>query len=130
MPVLDDAAANASLANDYGPNRGPNAASSHQVELWDGDPTLGDSAQLSGNGYNSVQVLPADWSAPTGRQIEVTVNFPAPTGPWVPATHWVLRGSDGHGWDYGTLTQQLYVTDASSTGPTVTVTVFYNDDDL
>lgn len=129
MPILDDAARNKSLANDYGPTRGPNAAASHTVELWDGDPSLDGSAQITGGGYAaSAPVAPGDWSAPDGGQIQATPTFPSPTGAWSTATHFVLRGSDGLGWDYGVLAEPLYVTGAGGP-PEVTVTVFYNDPD-
>lgn len=126
MPILDDAAANASLANDYGTARGGNAADAHDLELWDGDPSLEDSAELTGNGYAAAEILPADWSTPANRQTAATVTFDNPTGAWAVATHYVLRGDDTFGWDFGALAEPLYVT-AAGDGPVVTVTVFYDN---
>jgi len=128
VPILDDAAANASLAGDFGDDRGPNAPDSHMVELWDGDPTLETSAQLSGNGYAAVEIDPADWSAPVGRTVTASVVFPAPTGAWTTATHCVLRDPvSGLAWDYGQLAEPAEVTEAAAAGPTVTVAVFYDN---
>lgn len=125
MPMLDDAAANASLANDYGTGRGANAADSHELELWDGNPNAGGSQLPLADGYAPATVLPADWSTPSGRKTSALVSFPAPTGAWPTATWWVLRGDDGLAWDYGTFSEAVNVTGASGTGPEVTVTVFY-----
>lgn len=125
MPMLDDAAAHASLANDYGTTRGANAADSHEVELWDGNPTVAGSAQLPlTNGYAPATILPADWSAPAGRRTQALATFPAPTGAWPSAPYWVLRGDDGFGWDYGTFTEAVDVTGAG-TGPQALVVVYY-----
>jgi hypothetical protein len=128
VPILDAEARNASLANDYGSARGAGAADSHELELWDGDPTLEDSAELSGNGYAAAEIVPADWTAPDGGMTTATVTFDAPTGEWTAATHWVLRDPvTGYGWDYQALSEELNVTGASDTGPEVLVAVFYND---
>jgi hypothetical protein len=131
MPILDDAAANASLAGDFGAARGPNAADSHDLELWDGDPTQDGSAQLSGNGYAAAVILPADWSTPSGRTVTASVVFDAPTGPWSTATHALLRDPvSGYAWDYGQLAEPAEVTEAADAGPTVTVAVFYDNPEV
>jgi hypothetical protein len=128
VPILDDAAANASLAGDFGAARGPNAADSHSLELWDGDPTLEGSAELSGNGYAAATILPADWSTPAGRTVTASVVFAAPTAAWATATHCVLRDPVSRlAWDYGQLAEPAEVTEAASAGPTVTVAVFYDN---
>lgn len=126
MPILDDAAANASLANDFGPTRGANAPDSHEVELWDGDPTIDGSAELSGNGYAPATVLPAAWSTPAGRAISALATFGTPSGPWDESTHYVLRGDDGNLWDFGAWAESLQVTEAGDP-PTAAVEVFYRD---
>lgn len=126
MPILDDDAANLSLANDYGAGRGSNAADEHELELWDGDPTLDDSAELTGGGYAAAEILPAAWSTPAGRSTQATATFPSPSGAWTAATHYVLRGDDGFGWDFGALAEPLYVTGAGDP-PVVVVQVFYDN---
>lgn len=121
--IRDIAARNASLDNDYGPNRGPNAADSHQLALFDADGVELDST--SAPGYARVTVAPSAWPAAVDGTKSTTVTFPAPTGEWEPAVSWQLVGDDGHVWDTADLADPLLVTAASPVGPVVAVTVFY-----
>lgn len=118
--LIDVAARNASLDNDYGTTRGPNAAASHQVALYDED-----GVELSSAGYARVTLPAASWPAAVDGQKSATVVFPAPTGEWLPAVSWRLIAG-GVTWDGGDFYDPLYVTAASGTGPSVTVTVYYS----
>lgn len=128
MPLVDVGAMNASLANDYGDTRGPQAADSHTLELWYGDPRLEGSVELSAvGGYVAATVLPGDWEAPTGGAIRTVVNFADSTDEWSdPATHWALRGDDGYLWDADALTDPLIVTGPGTITP-VLVVIYHAD---
>ena len=127
MPIRDTAARNASLDNDYGTTRGPNAAASHALALFNGDPLV-DGVELSGGGYARVTVLAADWAAASDGMKSPTnpQTFPATTAAWPnPATHWALYAGSVM-WDCGPLTEPLEVT-GPGPGPTVGITVFYDE---
>lgn len=135
MPIRDTAAMNRSLDNDYGTTRGPNAADSHLLALWDGDPMLdvseGGGVEVVGGGYARVTVLPADWlPAVDGRKaLAAPKQFPTVTAEWPEgAEYWALiDGGDGVTmWDCGPLTEALEVT-GPGPGPLVTVAVYYDD---
>lgn len=135
MPIRDRAAMSRSLDNDYGTTRGPNAADSHFLALFDGDPMVpledGGGEEVVGNGYARVTVLPADWSPATDGYKPLTTpkQFPNTTGEWpTGASHWALfDGADGTTmWDCGPLTEVLEVTGAGA-GPMVSIAVFYDD---
>lgn len=127
MPIRDVAAMNASLDNDYGTTRGPNAAASHDLALFVGDPLLG-GVEVTGGGYARVAVAAAAWAAAVDGMKETTnpVAFPATTAAWAnAATHWALYAGTVM-WDCGPLVEPLEVTGAGS-GPLVQVAVFYDD---
>lgn len=127
MPILSAAAMSASLDNDYGTTRGPNAADAHEMALYDGDPAI-DGVELSGNGYARVTVAPSDWAAAVGgaKTTHSPVQFADATGPWSrQARYWVLfDAADEEAWDYAALNEALSVTDAGP-GPAIQPTVFY-----
>lgn len=128
MPIRDVAAQNASLDNDYGTTRGPNAAASHDVALFIGDP-MNDGVEVTGSGYGRVTVPATGWAlADDGfKTLTVPVEFPPPSGAYPDSvTHWALWAGSVM-WDCGPLTEPLDVTGASPSGPHVSVTVFYND---
>ena len=137
MPIRDVAAMNRSLDNDYGTTRGPNAAASHQLALFDGDPMLdpidGGGTELSAvdnPGYARVTINPADWAAAVNGMKELTApkEFPDPTAQWLSsATHWALIETGEIFWDVGPLTDALEISGASTTGPLVNIAVFYED---
>lgn len=135
MPIRDMAARNASLNNDYGVNRGPNAPASHQLALFYGDPMFlpedGGGVEVVGNGYARQTVLPADWlDADQGRKtLAASKQFPNTTAEWPDTvTHWALFAADGVTmWDCGPLAEPFDVTGAAA-GPIVSVTVFYDSD--
>lgn len=130
MPIRDVEAMNASLDNDYGTTRGPNAADSHELALFYGDP-MTDGVEISGGGYARVTVNPADWlPANDGFKSTEPIQFPATSGAWPDSpTHFALYDGSVM-WDNAPLVEPLDVTAASATGPTVVVTVFYDDNVL
>lgn len=126
MPVLDDAAANKLLALAFKPATAT-APTSYTLELWNGDPTE-DGVEVDGtsNGYAPAgPVVAADWSTPAVRQISASFTFPAPTDAWT-ATHYVLRGDDGLGYDYGALDGDELPTGAGDP-PVITVSPRYDE---
>lgn len=130
MPIRDTAAMNASLDNDYGATHGPNAPDSHDLALFDDDPSL-DGLELTDTdspGYARVAIPnDATWApaADGSKSLVVPAQMPDPTDAWVEATHWGLF--DGSTlWDYGPLTEPLEVT-AAGDGPLVSPVVFYDD---
>lgn len=130
MPLRDPAAMNASLDNDYGTTRGPHASSTHLMRLYVGDP-MTDGIELDGTndpGYSPATVLATAWLAATdGFKSTNPVQFAAPTGPWLhEPTHFALTDGDTM-WDCAPLVEPLAVTAASSAGPRVTATIFYDD---
>lgn len=135
MPIRDIAAMNRSLDNDYGPTRGPNAAASHLLALFDGDPMVdvaeGGGEEVSGNGYARVSIAPADWSpAANGYKPMASPKvFPDTTAEWPNgASYWALiDGGDGVTmWDCGPLAEPLEIT-GPGPGPVVSISVFYDD---
>jgi hypothetical protein len=130
MPIRDVAAMNASLDNDYGENRGPNAADSHDMALFVGDP-MTDGVELDAldnPGYDRPTILPADWlDADAGtKSTNGGVQFDNATAAWLDeATHWGLFDGSVM-WDCAPLAEPLVVS-AAGTGPQVTPTVFYDD---
>lgn len=125
--LVDETARNASLDNDYGTTRGPNAADTHEVALLDVDGVELDDA--TSPGYARATVLPAAWPAAADGQKTIVVAFDPPTDEWVPAAGWqLIDPATDAVWDDGDLVDPLYVTAASDTGPTVVVTVAYATD--
>lgn len=125
MPLLDPAAMARSLDNDYGTTRGPNAAASHELVLFFGDPQS-DGVEITEAGRATI--LPADWAASTADGIKATVDLvqmPDATGDYL-ATHFALYGADGFWWDSAELAEPLDVTETGP-GPQVLVELFYDD---
>jgi hypothetical protein len=126
MPLASVAAQNASLDNDYGTTRGPNAPDAHELALFNGDPRFG-GTELSGNGYDRTPVLPADWDPAEDGAKSATVTPADATGEWQSATHWLLIATaTGDWWETAALDQATSVTAAGPVTP-VTVTAFYGD---
>jgi hypothetical protein len=131
MALLDEAAQNASLDNDYGASRGPNAPAAHQVALFDGDPLLGGLELTSAGGYARVTVTNngTNWpAAASGAKTSAAVTFPTSSGAWSStATHWVLYDdADGTtAWDSAPLDDEIDINEAGDTAST-TLTVYYD----
>lgn len=130
MPLGSVTAMNASLDNDYGTTRGPNAADSHELALFAGDPLDG-GTEIVGNGYARVEILPADWagSADAQKSTISVAQFPDATDEWSETvTHFALiDGADSVTlWDSAPLDEPIDVT-AAGPGPAVLPTVFYAD---
>ena len=131
MPILDVAAMNAALDSDYGSTRAAGLPSSHTLHLYVGDPMGDDSFELveaDNPGYAPATVLAAKWSPASGgfKSTNGGVQFADSEGEWEDEpTHWLLKDG-GTGWDCAPLLEPLAVT-AAGTGPSVVVTVFYED---
>ena len=135
MALLDAAAQNASLDNDYGGSKGPHAPNAFTLELWAGDPANGGVQMDNAGGYAPVTVTnngtnfpPADADAKTC----AAQTFPSSTGEWTAggnpdvATHWLLRDTaTGAAWDYAELVDEISV-EAAGTEVTVQPVIFYN----
>jgi hypothetical protein len=79
-------------------------------------------------GYTPATVLASKWllAADGMKSTNGGVQFANATGPWLDeATHWLLKDGDT-GWDCAPLVEPLAVT-AAGAGPSVVVTVFYED---
>lgn len=139
MPIRDTSAMNRSLDNDYGSTRGPNAADSHLLALFDGNPMLsvddGGGVEITNAdnpGYARVTVdQDTDWlPAENGMKSLVSPKqLPATTGQWLDSpSHWALLdgADDSVMWDCGPLSEPLEVTGAGA-GPLITFSVFYDD---
>lgn len=128
MPIRDEAAMNASLDNDYGTTAGPNAAAEHLMALYTGDPRLA-APEVTGDGYTRTVVQPADWDPAVGGRKTTVVTMLPPSGDWDSATWWgLLDAADPDVmWDCAPLADPLDVTGASTDGPIITITVFYNN---
>lgn len=131
MPMRDEAARNASLDNDYGTTRGPNAPSAgHDLALFDGDPmTTG--VEVAGGGYARTRVPHSKWLPATGgmKRTDGPVVFPAVTGEWDGVvTHLGLfwAGTEVLA-DTVPLAEPVAVLDPGP-GPEVNVSIYYNDD--
>lgn len=145
MPIKDVAAQVASLSNDYGATKGPNAPVNLDVEIWVGDPLEAGSYEMpattdidgvvTANGYASVTV-PNDgttWNAPdpvTGELLSNPITFPTSTAEWPDTgTHWLLRDTaTGDAWDCAAFerTQRVNVNEAGVT-PKPILSIFYNN---
>lgn len=122
--IRDIAARNASLANDYGATKGPNAAASHQFAVFEGDPN-GDGVELTGGGYARVTLVNDGtvWPAPVGGQLTIDVNLPLTGEPVGIGDHFALfDAADGTTcWDTGPLTGELLYTTAGTYQITITL---------
>lgn len=128
MALVSQTAQEASLDNDYGTTRGPNALASHELALYDGDPRE-EGVEISGNGYARVTVAAADWALASDgyKTLTTPVTFPAPTAEWpLTVRYWALLGG-GVMWDSGPFAEEIDVTAASPAGPVVNISIFYND---
>ena len=144
MPILSTAAENASLNNDYGATKGPNAAAAHQVALFIGDPA-GDGIEVPNttvteefplgtpNGYARVVLTNngTNWAAAADGQKDsaIAVEFPDALEAYPgTVTHFALfDNADGvTGWDCAPLLDPLDITEAGD-GVSVALTVFYSD---
>lgn len=136
MGLLSIAAQNASLANDYGANTGPNAATAHEVAFYAGDPENGGVELDSAGGY-ARPLLTNDgtnWAAPAGGAVSSgTVDLPTSTDEWTAggfpavADYFLLIDSiTGDFWDSGLLADPISV-DAAGETPHAQLTVYYEN---
>lgn len=118
MPIRDDAAANASLDNDYGSTKGPNAPAAHELTLFNGDPSAGGS-EVTDAPRVTVANDGTNWpTAASNRQkVGIAHTFGGTATYALEGTHWALiDAADGTTmWDTGELAEIV-------TEPTDTVT--------
>lgn len=139
MPIRDADAMRRSLDNDYGVTAGPNAASSHLLALYVGDPMIpaaeggGTEVDAVDNpGYDRAPVPRASWLPATAegrKDLVAPIVLPDTAGEWDDAPdHWALLDADDPDvmWDCGPLGEPLEVEGAGS-GPAVSVSIFYDD---
>jgi hypothetical protein len=143
MPIRDVAAQNASLDNDYGATHGPNAPDSHELALFDADPTvdgveLADTTEVDdgaggtttvANGYARVTVTnDATWAAADGGRKETVdpVQFADAVAAWETARYWALIDPvTGYVWDCAPLAAPVDVSVAGP-GPAVVPAIFFD----
>lgn len=131
MSLLDTAAQNASLDNDYGASKGANAPTAHEVALFTDHPDLGGTELTSTGGYARVSWTNdgTNWPAASGGQkTSATVTFPVPTAAWSDtATYWVLfdAADSTTRWDCGRLSEEISVDEAGGS-VTAVLTIYYN----
>lgn len=125
MPIRDAEAMRLSLDNDYGTTRGANAADSHELVMFLGDP-MSEGVEVTDAGRATI--LPADWlpaSVDAVKSVDGLVDLPDPTVAWS-ADYCALYGSDGNWWDCWPLTEPMDV-EVGGTTPQVLVEIFYDD---
>jgi hypothetical protein len=134
MPIISTEAMNASLANDYGPTRGAQAADNLELGILTGDPRFGGVEFDSAGGYTRLPVdQDTDWATPADGKITALLQFPDSTDAWTVAgdvaqgTWWQLYDADtGDAWDGDALDEAIVVTDAGSFA-VMPVTVYHPD---
>lgn len=131
MTLLDPAAQSASLDNDYGATKGPNAPATLEVALFTGDPLLGGTELAATGGYARV-VVPNDgttWpnAASAGSKTSAQVSFGTSTDAWSDVAAWFVLFDHADGvtrWDDGELADEINVTAAGTTVAAL-ITVYY-----
>lgn len=135
MALLDTAAQNASLDNDYGATKGPNSPASLQLALFRGDPSDGGVELDAAGGYARVTVTNDGTNFPAaadGQKTCAAQNFPTSTAQWtvagVPdvADYFAfIDASTGTRWDSGQLSDPVSV-GAAGIAVSVVPVIFYN----
>lgn len=130
MTLLDPAAQSASLDNDYGATKGPNAPASLQVALFTDDPLLG-GVELAAVGGYARAVVPNDgttWpaAASAGSKSSAVISFGTSTDAWSDTASWfvLFDAATGTRWDDGELADEVAVL-TSGTEVTTSLTVYY-----
>jgi hypothetical protein len=88
MPLLPGGQ-DAFLDNNYGPNKGASAPTSHDYALFTDDPTDA-GVEVTGTGYARVTVAnDSGWPDSVDGSKQRDVTWPSPTGDWTGAACWV-----------------------------------------
>lgn len=130
--LIDTAAQNKSLDNDYGSTKGANAPAAHEVALFDGDPTQGGTELTSDGGYARVTLTNngTNWpAASSGAKTSATVTFPTSTDAWSDTATWFVlydHADSVTAWDAG-LVAEISV-DAAGETPRTTLTIYYSNE--
>jgi hypothetical protein len=121
MTLLDAAAQSASLNNDYGANKGPNAPASHELALFTGDPRVGGTELTSAGGYARVVVANngTNWpGASGGSTTSAEIALPTSTGAWSDTATWFVlfdAADSTTRWDAMPLFEEIDITVAGVT---------------
>jgi hypothetical protein len=137
MALVSIPAQNASLDNDYGATKGPNAAAAHEVALYAGDPLTGGVELDSAGGY-ARPVVSNDgttWAAADGgAKTSAVVTWDVSTAEWTSAGDpavadyfLLIDSATGDFWDSGLLSDPISV-DAAGATPSAVLTVFYDNE--
>jgi hypothetical protein len=121
-----------SLANDFGPTRGPNAPDGFYIILLDDNPEFDGEELDSGTcpGYARTAVDNDDFAVISGVGMRVTANPAAPTGAWTKIARYaaLLNAADtSEMWDY-TAINPIRVREAGPFENPLSFTVYYSDD--
>lgn len=113
MALLDVGPRNKSLDNDYGATKGVNAAASHLLALFDGDPSNG-GVEISGGGYARVTVTNngTNWPASSNGAKTGAVQTFTFTGAITGTASWwcLIDAADGTSrWDSRPLSAEVEV---------------------
>lgn len=133
MPIRDQAAQEASLDNDYGPTRGPNAPDGLEVAFFAGDPDVDGievptAVEGEPTGYERVSFSNDDWEpADGGVKRSFPIEFPDALTEWPETvTHAALRDPvTGLWWDSLELEEPLDVTGPGAFAAVV-LPIFYD----
>lgn len=130
-PVSPSARAK-SLANDFGPTRGPNAPDGFLIILLDDNPEF-DGVELDSTscpGYARAAVNNDDFEVVSGVGMRVLKTLASPTGAWTKIARYaaLLNASDtSEMWDY-TAINPIRVREAGPFESALSFTVYYSDD--
>jgi hypothetical protein len=119
MTLLDTAAQDISLDNDYGATKGSTAPASLEVALFTGNPLLGGTELTSAGGYVRPVVANDGTTWPTaasgGAKTMAPVTFPAPTGAYSDTATWFVlidHADSTTRWDGQELSEEIDITAA------------------
>lgn len=132
MTLYSVAAQNASLDNDYGATKGPNAAAAHEVALFTNDPDLGGVELDAIGGYARVVWTNngTNWPAASGGQkTSAPLAFPDATDAWSDTAKWYVlydAADSTTQWDGAPLSDEISIT-AAEAGPIAELTIYYNN---
>lgn len=130
--LISTGAQNASLDNDYGATKGPNAAANLEVALYDGDPSIDGAELTSTGGYVATSFANDGTTWPTaataGSKTTAVLSLFTSTAALSDTASWfVLRDPlTGDLWDAGALTEEVNVTGAG-VAVSVQLTVYYEN---
>jgi hypothetical protein len=132
MTLLDTAAQDASLNNDYGAAKGPNAPASHELALFTADPRLGGTELAATGGYARVVIANngTNWpGASGGSTTSAQIVLPTSTAAWSDTATWFVLFDAADSvtrWDAGALAQEIDI-DVAGADASTQLTVYYEN---